>query len=151
MNQKPERWSKSVIVPDMWLDPDQDPREAGDDPAGERATCVRYLRDYRLTIELKCQGLDAAQMASRPVPPSMLSLLALLRHLGEVERDWRNWITAVSLPAGSTGRRDPTSRRCARIPPRYPRRCASCMKSKMPPTACWPASKTSASAQDASR
>lgn len=63
-----ERWSKSVIVPGMWLDPDQDPREAGDDPAGERATCERYLRDYRLTIELKCQGLDAAQMASRPVP-----------------------------------------------------------------------------------
>ncbi|WP_073706206.1 DUF664 domain-containing protein [Glutamicibacter sp. 0426] len=116
MNQKPERWSKSVIMPDMWLDPDRDPREAGDDPVGERATCERYLRDYRLTIELKCQGLDAAQMASRPVPPSTLSLLGLLRHLGEVERDWRNWITAgepagrIYCPAGSdfeTVRPDP--------------------------------------------
>lgn len=99
MNQKPERWSESVLVPDMWLDPAQDPREAGEAPVGERATCERYLRDYRLTIELKCQGLDTVQMATRSVPPSTLSLLGLLRHLGEVERDWRNWITADE-PAG---------------------------------------------------
>lgn len=38
-------------------------------------------------------------MASGPVPPSTLSLPVLLRHLGEVERDWRNWITAGE-PAG---------------------------------------------------
>jgi hypothetical protein len=60
---------------------------------GEWATCQRFLRDYRLTIELKCQGLDARQLAERSVPPSTLSLLGLLRHLGEVERDWRNWIS----------------------------------------------------------
>ncbi|MGH3652640.1 DUF664 domain-containing protein [Glutamicibacter sp.] len=100
MNQIPERWSESVLVPDMWLDPAQDPREAGEaDPLGERATCQRYLRDYRLTIELKCQGLDARQLATRSVPPSTLSLLGLLRHLGEVERDWRNWITRGNLAA----------------------------------------------------
>ena len=41
-----------------------------------------------------CQGLDAEQLARRSVPPSSMSLLGLLRHLGEVERDWRNWITS---------------------------------------------------------
>lgn len=100
MNQVPERWSESVLLPDMWLDPAQDPREAGEaDPVGEWATCRRFLRDYRLTIELKCQGLDARQLAERTVPPSTLSLLGLLRHLGEVERDWRNW-TSQGEPEG---------------------------------------------------
>ncbi|MGO2594773.1 MAG: mycothiol transferase [Glutamicibacter arilaitensis] len=37
--------------------------------------------------------MDARQLAERSVPPSTLSLLGLLRHLGEVERDWRNWIS----------------------------------------------------------
>lgn len=27
------------------------------------------------------------------VPPSTMSLLGLVRHMTEVERDWRNWIT----------------------------------------------------------
>lgn len=39
MNQKPERWSESVLVPDMWLDPAQDPREAGNAPPAY-ATCA---------------------------------------------------------------------------------------------------------------
>jgi uncharacterized damage-inducible protein DinB len=34
-----------------------------------------------------------AQLARRSVPPSTMSLLGLLRHLAEVERDWRSWIT----------------------------------------------------------
>lgn len=57
MNQKPERWSASELVPGMRLDPAQDPREASEaEPAGERATCERYLRDYRLAIELNAKG-----------------------------------------------------------------------------------------------
>jgi uncharacterized damage-inducible protein DinB len=74
---------------DMWTDPANDPREAGGaDFAGERATLVRYLRDQRLTLEMKCAGLDAAGMARRSVPPSDLSLLGLLRHVTETERHW---------------------------------------------------------------
>ncbi|WP_231733484.1 mycothiol transferase [Arthrobacter sp. NIO-1057] len=46
-----------------------------------------------MTLELKCQGLNPQQLAQRSVPPSTMSLLGLLRHLAEVERDWRNWIT----------------------------------------------------------
>lgn len=94
MNQVPERWSESVQLTDMWLDPEQDPRDTDEpDPIGEQETYARYLRDYRLTLELKCQGLDADQLAMRSVPPSTMSLLGLVRHLAEVERDWRNWIS----------------------------------------------------------
>jgi uncharacterized damage-inducible protein DinB len=72
----------------MWADPEQDPREQGDPPSGERDTLVRYLRDYRLTLEMKCAGLDAEAMARRSVPPSNLSLLGLVRHLAGVEHSW---------------------------------------------------------------
>jgi hypothetical protein len=36
----------------------------------------------------KCAGLTAEQLAQRPVPPSNLSLLGLIRHLTDVERSW---------------------------------------------------------------
>ena len=42
---------------------------------------------------MKCEGLDAEQLARRSVPPSSMSLLGLIRHLAETERAWRNWIT----------------------------------------------------------
>lgn len=74
---------QNVFVP-----PDEDPRSTGGEPAGELDTLTGYLRDYRLTLELKCSGLDAAGMASRSVPPSNLSLLGLVRHLADVEQHW---------------------------------------------------------------
>jgi uncharacterized damage-inducible protein DinB len=74
---------------DMFVHPDDDPREQGGDIGdGELATLVRYLRDYRLTLELKCADLDADAMASRSVPPSNLCLLGLVRHLAGVEQYW---------------------------------------------------------------
>ncbi|WP_239568084.1 DUF664 domain-containing protein [Streptomyces sp. G44] len=33
------------------------------------------------------------QLARRSVPPSTMSLLGLVRHLAETERDWHNWIS----------------------------------------------------------
>jgi uncharacterized damage-inducible protein DinB len=72
----------------MFVDPDDDPREGGPTQGDERATLVEYLRCQRLTLELKCSGLDAAQLASRSVEPSTMSLLGLVRHLAEVERSW---------------------------------------------------------------
>ena len=30
-----------------------------------------YLSDYRLTLRMKCEGLDAEQLACRSVPPSL--------------------------------------------------------------------------------
>ena len=37
---------------------------------------------------MKCQGLDAEQMARRSVPPSTMSLLGMLRHMARVEHHW---------------------------------------------------------------
>jgi uncharacterized damage-inducible protein DinB len=94
VSDRPGRWTRATVYPDMWVDPDEDPRNtAGTSPDGELATLQDYLRDYRLTLLMKCEGLDAEQLARRSVPPSTLSLLGLLRHLAEAERDWRSWTT----------------------------------------------------------
>jgi uncharacterized damage-inducible protein DinB len=73
---------------DLFIDPVDDPREGGPRLGGERATLVEFLRCQRLTLELKCAGLDAAQLAARSVEPSTMSLLGLVRHLADVERTW---------------------------------------------------------------
>src|SRR4051794_15292137 len=65
---------------------DDDPREHGPRLGDERTTLVESLRKQRLTLELKCAGLDADAMARRAVEPSTMSLLGLVRHLAEVER-----------------------------------------------------------------
>jgi uncharacterized damage-inducible protein DinB len=73
----------------MWMDAAQDPRFAnGAELEGERATLLDYLRAYRLLLEMKCADLDAAQLARRSVPPSTMSLLGLVRHMADVERNW---------------------------------------------------------------
>lgn len=63
-----------------------DPREHGPRLADERTTLADSLRRQRLTLEMKCAGLDAAAMARRSVEPSTMSLLGLVRHLAEIER-----------------------------------------------------------------
>src|SRR6476661_10703981 len=65
---------------------DDDPRENGPTLGDERTTLVEALRCARLTLELKCEGLDAQAMARRAVEPSTMSLLGLVRHLAEQER-----------------------------------------------------------------
>jgi uncharacterized damage-inducible protein DinB len=82
------RWTASTVYADMWVDPSDDPRDTGIEPSDERSTLVDYLRGYRLTMEMKCAGLDANQMATRSVPPSTMSLLGLVRHMAKVERYW---------------------------------------------------------------
>ena len=72
---------------DMWVDPADDPRAAGE-PQGELGTLREYLTNYRLTLQLKCDGLDAEQLARRSVPPSTMSLLGLVRHMAGVEHHW---------------------------------------------------------------
>jgi hypothetical protein len=65
---------------------DDDPREHRIRLGDERVTLAESLRCLRLTLELKCEGLDAEAMARRSVPPSTMSLLGLVRHLAEGER-----------------------------------------------------------------
>jgi uncharacterized damage-inducible protein DinB len=70
------------------MDPAEDPRFVEVDLTDERSTLIDYLRAYRLTLRMKCADLDAAQMATKSVPPSTLSLLGLIRHMSDVERSW---------------------------------------------------------------
>ena len=83
MTEPPQR-----TFPDMWVDPEDDPRETDVVAVGEKAVLAEYLDPYRMTLEMKCEGLDAEQMARRSVPPSSMSLLGLVRHLAKVEHHW---------------------------------------------------------------
>ncbi|GAA1863426.1 DinB family protein [Myceligenerans crystallogenes] len=87
MTTTPDRWTRSDNPYD-WMAREQDPRQSLANPVGEKATLVNYLRHYRLTLELKCEGLDAEQLARRSVPPSTMSLLGLVRHMAQVENHW---------------------------------------------------------------
>ena len=104
-SERPERWTRASVYPDMWLDPADDPRDTGVSPDGELPTLQDYLNHFRLTLLMKCDGLDAEQLARRPVPPSTMSLLGLVRHLAEVERDWRGWILPGDPPSKLYGAR----------------------------------------------
>ncbi|MEU1286745.1 DinB family protein [Kitasatospora sp. NPDC005856] len=107
MTEQPARWTVATVHPDMWTDPDDDPRNnEGPGPDGELATLQDYLTNYRLTLRMKCDGLGPEQLARRSVPPSTMSLLGLVRHLAEVERDWRNWITDTEPLPKLYGARD---------------------------------------------
>jgi len=65
---------------------DDDPREHRQRLGSERTTLAESLRCLRLTLEMKCAGLDAEAMARRSVEPSTMSLLGLVRHLADTER-----------------------------------------------------------------
>ena len=93
MSDQPARWTRATVYPDMWVDPADDPRDSDKvSPDGELPTLLDYLTNYRTTLLMKCEGLNPEQLARRSVPPSTMSLLGLIRHLAEVERDWRNWL-----------------------------------------------------------
>jgi uncharacterized damage-inducible protein DinB len=87
----------------MFVGPDADPRGIGGifvHHGDERTVLAGYLHDYRLTLELKCAGLDADAMARRSVEPSDLSLLGLVRHLSDAERYWfRHVMAGEDAPA----------------------------------------------------
>ena len=84
----PARWNALGPDSNMWMNWDDDPRNTGSELEGERATLADYLRAYRLTLEMKCADLDAEQLARQSVPPSTMSLLGLVRHMADVERNW---------------------------------------------------------------
>ena len=73
---------------DMFMDLDADTRAEPAPVANERATLSAFLQWQRATLELKCDGLDAAALACRSVDFSSLSLLGLVRHMADVERSW---------------------------------------------------------------
>jgi len=56
--------------------------------AGEREMLDAWLDYHRATLLVKCEGLTDQQLKTRSVEPSSLSLLGLVRHMTEVERNW---------------------------------------------------------------
>jgi uncharacterized damage-inducible protein DinB len=56
--------------------------------ASEREMLRAFLDYQRATLAMKCDGLSDDQLREQSMPPSTLSLVALLRHLAEVERAW---------------------------------------------------------------
>jgi uncharacterized damage-inducible protein DinB len=92
----------------VFLDPGSDPRAGGAQLGDERATLNEFLRGQRLTLEIKCGGLDAAQLARRSVEPSTMSLLGLIRHMAEVERTWfRRRFAGLDVPERYQTEADP--------------------------------------------
>jgi len=86
---------------------DDDPREHKQRLGDERVTLTESLRCQRLTLEMKCAGLDAEAMARRSVEPSTMSLLGLVRHLAEVERaTFRVLMAGQDAPRLYTSRTD---------------------------------------------
>jgi uncharacterized damage-inducible protein DinB len=64
------------------------PRPAPPRSAPERVMLEAWLDYHRITLERKCSNLSPEQLRRRAVPPSSLSLLGLVRHMAEVERNW---------------------------------------------------------------
>jgi hypothetical protein len=56
--------------------------------ADERSTLESWLDFYRATLIMKCDGLTDEQLRTTSVPPSPLTLLGLVQHMAEVERNW---------------------------------------------------------------
>ncbi len=54
----------------------------------ERTLADAWLDLHRQTLLWKCGGLTAEQLKLRAIERSDLSLLGLVRHMAEVERDW---------------------------------------------------------------
>ncbi|MFE4054615.1 DinB family protein [Streptomyces sp. YIM B13518] len=66
------------------------PRFTGD----ERSMLEDWLDYHRGTLALKCAGLDDAQVRLASAEPSALTLLGLVQHLAEVERNWFQRVVA---------------------------------------------------------
>jgi hypothetical protein len=56
--------------------------------ADERTTLESWLDFYRTTLVMKCEGLTDEQLRATSVSPSPLTLLGLVQHMAEVERNW---------------------------------------------------------------
>lgn len=71
-----------------WISPEPPDDGPAPDTGDIRPILQGYLNHHRLTLLRICSGLDAEQLVLRPVPPSTLSLLGLVRHMTKVERTW---------------------------------------------------------------
>ena len=69
---------------------------------------MAWLDYHRATLAMKCDGLTAEQLRMRSVEPSSMSLLGLVRHMAEVERNWfRRVLGGDAAPSLYSSREDP--------------------------------------------
>lgn len=67
--------------------------------ADEATSLASWLDFQRATLIGKCDGLDDAALRTASVPPSTMTLLGLVRHAAEVERNWfRRVLAGEELP-----------------------------------------------------
>lgn len=71
--------------PATWTAPEY-PRANEPFTGPERAMLDGFLDWHRASLLRRCTGLTGQQLAARPVLPSNLSLLGIVRHLTDVER-----------------------------------------------------------------
>jgi uncharacterized damage-inducible protein DinB len=78
--------------------------------ADERTTLESWLDFYRATLAIKCEGLTEEQLRAASVRPSPLTLLGLLQHMAEVERNWfRRVLVGDNAPPIYDPNADPNS------------------------------------------
>jgi uncharacterized damage-inducible protein DinB len=76
--------------------------------ADERGTLDGWLDFYRATLAGKCAGLDDGQLRTASVEPSPMTLLGLVQHMAEVERNWfRRVLAGEDAPPIHGPRADP--------------------------------------------
>jgi uncharacterized damage-inducible protein DinB len=76
--------------------------------ADEADMLVAFLDWYRATLLIKVDGLTDEQARTAAVPPSDLSLMGLVRHMSEVERNWfQRWFVKADAPGIYGGDDDP--------------------------------------------
>jgi hypothetical protein len=73
-----------------WTAPEitRDIRPLAELTGDERTLDDAWLELHRQTLLWKCGGLTAEQLKLRAIERSNLSLLGLVRHMAELERDW---------------------------------------------------------------
>src|SRR5690606_25998570 len=67
--------------------------------ADERTMLEAWLDFHRATLVLKCSGLKDEQLRRPAAAPSSMTLLGLVQHMAEVERNWFQRVFAgLTLP-----------------------------------------------------
>jgi uncharacterized damage-inducible protein DinB len=75
--------------------------------ADERAMLEAWLDFHRATLALKCSGLKGDQLRIAAAPPSSMTLLGLVQHMAEVERNWFRRVFAGQDVAPVFGENNP--------------------------------------------
>lgn len=63
-------------------------RTAEPESLPERELLLGWLQFHRDALAAKCEGMSAEQLIEQSAPPSTLSLLGLVRHMTEMERQY---------------------------------------------------------------